>query len=169
MGLKELFKGSTNAPGSSNVSPPYSIDRLRFYSTAALERGLDGSEETFAQFFFALYHCTPDEPSGVSKLRNALRQQYPDKATPINERRFVLVGEPAFQVLSAYYKALIAADTLSDDYRAYQREHLELLVEKHTGSQRLNIDLTEGQLAHDERVERYACIALNNRQIMEKS
>jgi hypothetical protein len=170
MGLKELFKGSERMPASSDLCPDPSFDGLRFYSTASLERGLDGSEETFERFFYSIYHCMPDEPSGVSERREALRKQYPDKAIKISERRFVLVGVPAYQVLAAYYQALIGADTLSDDYRAYQKEHLELLQLKHHDSQSLSvpIDLTEGQLAHDERVQRYACIALRNRQIIEK-
>ncbi len=170
MGIKELFKGSNRMPASSDLSPDPNFDRLRFYSTAAMERGLDGSEATFERFFYSIYHCMPDEPSGVSERREALRKQYPDKSIRINDRRFVLIGVPAFQVLAAYYQALIGADTLSEDYRAYQKEHLELLQQKHHDSQTLPvpIDLTEGQLAHDERVERYACIALRNRQIMEK-
>jgi hypothetical protein len=170
MGIREMFKGSKRLPASSDKYPDTTFDRLRFYSTKSLERDLDGGEETFERYFYSIYHCMPDEPSGVSERREALRKQYPDKSIKINERRFVLVGVPAFQILAAYYQALVGADTLSDDYRAYQKEHLDLLQQKHHDSQTLPvpIDLTEGQLAHDERVERYACIALRNRQIMEK-
>jgi len=169
MGFKDLFSGAKKMPVSSDAFPDPTSDTLRFYSTRSLERRLDGSEERYAIFFYSIYHCMPDEPSGVNERRNAVRQQFPDKSIQINERQFVLVGVPAFQVISAYYQALIACDTLSDDYRAYKKEHLQMVQQAHQDSQSLPvpIDLTEGQLAHDERVERYACIALRNRQIME--
>jgi hypothetical protein len=167
MGIKDLFVSTKKVPVNTNPHP--TLDRLRFYSTVSLERGLDGSEERFATFLFSIYHCMPDEPSGTNARREALRRQYPDKSIQINERRFVLVGVPAFQIISAYFQALISCETLSDDYRAYKKEHLALVERKHTDSQSLPvpIDLTEGQLAHDERVERYATIALVNRQIIE--
>jgi hypothetical protein len=168
MGIKDLFAGAKRRVPDNTTSHP-TFDRLRFNSTAALERGLDGSEERFATYLFSIYHCMPDELSDTNARREELRRQYPNKSVKINERRFVLVGVPAFQIISAYFQALISCETLSDDYRAYKQEHLALVERKHTDSQSLPIpiDLTEGQLAHDERVERYARIALLNRQIIE--
>ena len=169
MSFKNLFgHRAKKVRGNSDIADPH-FDRLRFYSTKALERRLDGSEERFATYFYSIYHCLPNEESDVSNRRDALRLQYPDKAIKINERRFVLVGAPAYQIIAAYFKALIAADTLSEEYRAYKAEHLELVQRKHRDSQGLPVpvDLTEGQLAHDERVERYTLIALRNGQIVD--
>ncbi len=146
---------------------PESIGKLRFISTPSLERGLDGSEEAFAAYYFAIYHCTPDESAGITKYREQLRDRFPDKATPVG-RYFVLSGEPAFLALSAYYKAMGEADTLSDELREYMRECLELVTTKHRRSQSLPVpvNLLEGQLSHDPRLEFFACLALDNRQII---
>jgi hypothetical protein len=142
------------------------VSKLGFYSTAALERGLDGGEDRFASYFFALYHCLPDEPAGINELRARLKREFPEKATEIG-RRFVLSGEPAFRALTAYYHALTQAETLSEDFRAYAVQRLREVTEAHRDSQTLPvpIDLTEGQLAQDFRLEFLTCVAISNGQV----
>jgi hypothetical protein len=141
---------------------------LVFHSISALERGLDGGEDRFADYFFAIYHCSLDgsEPGDIVKRREQLRKQFPDKALPVG-RHFVLIGEPPWQALAAYYQALMAAETLGDDFRVYSRERLEECTKAHRDSQSLPvpIDLTEGQLASDRRLEFLTCVALRNGQV----
>ena len=148
---------------------PKSMGDLRFMSTAALERGLDGSEERFASYFFAIYHCSPDEPAGIHERREQLRQAFPTKVTPVGQR-FMLAGEPAYLALAAYYQALIICETLTDDFRAYASERLDAITKAHRDSQSLPIpiDLTEGQLSQDFRLKFLTCIALSNGQIVSK-
>jgi hypothetical protein len=62
---------------------------LVFASTAAFERALDGTDEAFSRYYFALYHCTPTEDAGINERREDLRGQYPDKAIVVG-RFFVL-------------------------------------------------------------------------------
>jgi hypothetical protein len=145
---------------------PKSIGDLRYVSTAALERGLDGSEERFADYFFAIYHCSPDEPAGINQRRQQLRETLPTKATPCGQR-FVLAGEAAYLALAAYYQALIICETLTDDFRAYARERLDAISDMHHDGQSLPIpiDLTEGQLSQDFRLEFLTCIAISNGQV----
>ncbi len=143
------------------------LGELRFLSTAALERGLDGGEDRFARYFFAIYHCSPDEPSGISDLREQLKLKYPSKAAPVGQR-FVLLGEAAFTALAAYYQALSEAESLSDEYRAHSKERLAEITELHQNSQSLPVpvDMTEGQLAQDKRLEFLTCLALRNGQVV---
>ncbi len=146
---------------------PKSIGDLRFVSTATLERGLDCSKERFAAYFFAIYHCSPDEPTGINERREQLRQAFPTKVTP-DGNHFVLAGEAAYLALAAYYQALIICETLTDDFRSYARERLEEITNVHRNSQSLSIpiDLTEGQLSQDPRLEFLTCIAIYNGQIV---
>jgi hypothetical protein len=141
---------------------------LCFYSTAALERRLDGNEERFARYFYALYHCGLDErvPGGVVERREELRRQYPEKAIEVGSH-FVLHGEAAYQALGGYYRALSMAATLSEPMRAYFGERLTAVTEAHRQSQSLPVpmDLTEGQLANDDRLEFLTCMALYNGQV----
>lgn len=144
--------------------------QLRFFSTASMERGLDGSEERFIKYFFAIYHCSPDdrEPlGGIVERREQLRRQFPAKVISIG-RRFVLTGDAAWTALAGYYKALVLAETLGDDFRAYAKERLDAITTMHRQSQSLPVpvDLTEGQLANDSRLELLTCIALHNRQVV---
>ena len=144
---------------------------LHFYSTAALERGLDCDkdqfENRFAAYFYALYHCAPDDLAGINKLRERLREQFPTKVISFG-RRFVLMGEAAFRALTAYHHALAGAETLSEEFRAYSAEQVREITEKHRNSKSLPvpIDLTEGQLSQDFRLELLTCIAIRNRQIV---
>jgi hypothetical protein len=144
---------------------PKSIGNLRFISTKAMEHRLDGSDERFAEYFFAIYHCSPDEPAGINDYREQLRQQYPEQATPVG-KYFVLSGEPAYLALSAYYRGMRNATSLSDEFREYMGECLERVTEKHRKSQALSINLLEGQLAHDPRLEFLTCVAIENGQIL---
>jgi hypothetical protein len=145
---------------------PKSTGTLVFNSVASLERGLDGSEERFAEYYFALYQCSPDEPAGINLYRQQLRDQYPNSVVAVGNR-FILTGQSAWLALAAYYQALIAAETLSEEFRAYAKEQLERFTEAHRNSQALPvpIDLMEGQLATDDRLGLLTCIALRNGQV----
>ena len=145
---------------------PSSIGTLIFHSIAALERGLDGGDDRFAAYFFAIYHCGPDEAGGINERREQLRKQFPDKAIPVG-KRFILQGEPAWLALAAYYQAMMACETLGDDSRAYAKERVEDCTKAHRASQSLPIPihLTEGQLASDPRLEFLTCVALRNGQV----
>lgn len=145
------------------------MEKLAFYSTAALERGLDGHDETFAPYFFAMYHCSPDEDTGVNQLRERLSQEFPEKVVRVG-KRFVLSGHPAAVTLTSYYQALSEAETLGEDFRDYAAERVREITQAHRDSQSLPvpIDLTEGQLANDSRLELLTCIALRNGQVVER-
>ena len=144
---------------------------LCFRSTAALERGLDGGDDRFYDYFFAVYHCSPDEPSGISDLREQLRSDHPELAINVG-KRFILSGEAAYKALGAYYSALIQNDNpaQSEDFRQYARECFDRITEMHNSSQSLPIpiNLTEGELNQDHRLEFLTCIAIYNGQIMHK-
>jgi len=139
--------------------------RLQFASTAALERALDGTDEWYERYYFALYHCSPDEPAGINERRAELRCLFPEKAIAIG-RHFVLSGEPAFLALSAHYQALVKAETLPEEYRAHAQRRHDAISEMHRKSQNLSVDLTEGQLSNDPELDFYACMALLNGQIV---
>jgi hypothetical protein len=141
--------------------------RIQFASTRAMEQALDGSDDSFEQYFFAIYHCSPFESAGIVERRNQLRNENPEKAIPVG-KNFVLSGESAWLALAAYYQALVNCDTLSDDFRAHAGEHLAAIEAKHRRSQSLPIpiELTEGQLSHDDRLEFYASLAISNGQII---
>lgn len=146
---------------------PKSIGNLRFISTKTMELRLDGSDKRFGEYYFAIYHCSPDESADINEYRKQLRQQFPENATPVG-RYFVLGGEPAYLALSAYYRAMMNATTLSDEFREYMSECLERVATKHRKSQSLPvpINLLEGQLAHDPRLEFLTCVAIENGQIL---
>jgi hypothetical protein len=137
-----------------------------FHSTTALESRLDGSDQSFARYFFALYHCSPDEQAGINELREQLRLKHPTKCVSVGQR-FVLTGKAAYQALAAYYRALSEAETLGDDFRGYAAERLAAITKAHRDSQALPvpIDLTEGQLAQDFRLELLTCVAIHNGQV----
>jgi hypothetical protein len=145
---------------------------LRFVSIRELERGLDGSEESFARYFYALYRCPPDDdtPDAIVEVRNRLRDKYPDKAINVG-KRFVLTGRSAFDALGMFYQALMVCDTQSDEMRAYWKERRDELIVRNRDSQSLPIpiDLTEGQLADDPRLEFLTCIALLQGQVFHKT
>lgn len=140
---------------------------LRFVSTKALEQELDGSESKFEDYFFAIYHCSYKENSGIKERRIQLSLAYPNNVIKVGEY-FVLDGEAAFMALSAYYQALINTDTLSEEFRNYIEEQHHSLIEKHSKSQSLPvpINLTEGQLSYDSRLDFFTCLALNNGQVI---
>lgn len=139
---------------------------LVFASTAALEKVLDGSDGTYTRYYFALYHCSPDEDTEINRYRLQLRKQCPDRSVSVG-RHFVLWGEPAWRALHSYYHALSKADSLSEDFRAYAQRRIEAIEQKHRRSQLLQISLSEGQLSADETLDFYACLALMNGQILQ--
>lgn len=144
-----------------------SIGNLRFISTANLEGELDGSNERFEEYFFAIYHCSYAEESGIKERREQLAEFYPNNVIRVGDN-FVLDGEAAFSALSAYYLALIQAETLSQEYRDYIKKRLDEITSAHKASQSLPIpvNLTEGQLANDREMEMLTCIAIGNGQIV---
>ena len=144
-----------------------SLGNLRFVSTASLERGLDGSYETFYEYFFAIYHCSFAENSGIKERRDELAKFYPKNVVEVGDY-FVLTGEAAYQALSAYYYTITLTETLSEEYKGYMAKRLEEVTSAHKASQSLPIpvDLTEGQLANDKRMEMLTCIAIGNGQVV---
>lgn len=144
-----------------------SVGNIRFISTAKLESVLDGSYEKFEQYFFALYHCSYAEETGIKERREQLAEFYPNNVIKVGEY-FVLDGEAACSALSSYYLALIQAETLSEEYRDYIKGRLEEVASAHRASQSLPvpINLTEGQLANDKLMEVLTCIAIGNGQIV---
>lgn len=147
-----------------------SLGNLRFVSTASLERGLDGSYETFYEYFFAIYHCSYAEDSGIKERRLELSKTHPNNVVEVGDY-FVLTGVAAYHALSSYYYTLTLTDTLSDEYKGYMAVRLEEVKSAHIASQSLPIpvDLTEGQLANDKNMELLTCIAIGNGQIIADS
>ena len=162
----KLFNFKSKASARESVGA-VQVPRLLFASTAALERALDDSEEAYKKYFFALYHCSPDEPAGINQYREQLRQKHPENAVTVG-RHFVLWGSAAFQALIWYYEALSNATTLSDEFRSYAKRRSSEITNKHQKSQGLPvpIDLSEGQLSDDPNLTFYACLALDNQQIV---
>ena len=140
---------------------------LRFVCTRTLENELDGSEIKFEDYFFAIYGCSHKINWGISELREQLSVEYPNNVLRIGNY-FVLDGEPAHIALSTYYKALIEASDISEEFREYFKERLEAITSNHNKSQSLPIpiNLTEGQLSYDSRVEILTSIALNYGQVV---
>lgn len=160
--FQKLFARSV-APGSKPGAAL--LSDLVFASTTALEQALDGSERAFQRYFFALYHCSPDEDNDLNTRRTSVQQHYPAKTVKVG-RRFVLEGEAAFQVVSAYYQALALHGT-PDAFREYAERRHEVILRKHRSSQSLPVpvDLTEGQLCADPDLDFFACLALSNGQV----
>lgn len=165
--MKFFRRATKSVPSSSPQS--HQRSKLGFLSTSALERGLDGSDKSFEEYFFALYHCSPDEPAEINDRRQQLCAQYPAKTIQVG-RHFVLSGQPAFQALAAYYQGYVLAESLSEEFRAYSQKRLDAMVEVHRKSQSLPvpIDLTEGQLSEDRDLGFLTCIAISNGQVVER-
>jgi hypothetical protein len=163
MGLFDVIKGKGAAQRPTAAVDNTTVPRqLYFHSTAAMERGLDGTEETFARFYWAIYHCSPDEPADLNDRREQLRKQYPDKVVAVGQR-FILWGEAAYQALGGYYRAMASGHS-SESCRKYYSQQFDRIRAVHIDSQSLPIpvDLSEGQLAHDEQLEFLACLAIMN-------
>ena len=158
MKRKDIFARTADANGKGN---------LRFVSTNTLEKELDGSESTFNDYFFAIYRCSHKDNVGIKELREQISNQYPNNAMSVGDD-FVLVGEAAYLSLSTYYKALIKSSDIREEFRKYFEERLEQITIKHHQSQSLPVpvNLTEGQLSYDERVELLTSIALNYGQVI---
>ncbi len=158
MKSKDIVARKADANGNGN---------LRFVCAKTLENELDGSESKFEDYFFAMYGCSHKINWGISELRERLSNEYPTNVIRVGNY-FVLDGEPAYLALSGYYKALIEASNISEEFREYFKERLEAITSKHNKSQSLPIpiNLTEGQLSYDSRVEVLTSIALNYGQVI---
>lgn len=143
------------------------MSKILFASTAALERALDGDEKDYERYYFALYHCLPDEDNPFNKRRSELIKQYPDKAVPVG-RYYVLFGEPACELLRSYYHSLSLEESLPKEFRVYAENMWKQIEEKHRKSQSLPkpIDLSEGQLSEDSTLAFYASLAISNGQVI---
>lgn len=139
--------------------------KLVYASIKALESAID-SEDEFKRYFFSIYHCSPDEDAEINRIRSEIRAQSPDSAVSVG-RYFVLWGESAIKALSWYYTEITKTDTLPQEYRDYYADRLVEVARKHTRSQNLPkpIELSEGQLADDPRMNFLATLALMNGQI----
>lgn len=157
----KLFKSKSKAVVAIKADAN-SDGNLRFVSTKLLESELDGSESTFEDYFFSIYRYSYKDGSAVKTLREQLCNEYPNNVIRVGNY-FVLEGEAAFLSLSSYYDALINASDIGEDFRVYFEERLAEITKKHNGSQslRIPINLTEGQLSYDSRVELHTSIALN--------
>lgn len=140
---------------------------LRFASTVALEQELDGTEKTFEEYFYAIYHCSYFEKSGIKERREQLANFYPNNVIKVGNF-FVLDGEAAFSALSSYYQALVQAETLDEDFKEYIAKRLIEIEKAHKSSQslRIPINLTEGQLSNDKQLSFFACLAIDNGQVL---
>jgi hypothetical protein len=148
------------------ATPPASQQKLQLaYSPVTLlEQQLDdGTDESFHRYFFALYHCLPGENADLDELRKSLSVAEPSKSVAVG-KHFVLWGKPAFKVVSSYYLAL-STQGEPENFREYAARRYEAILQKHTKSQSISIDLSEGQLCADETLDFYACLALSNGQI----
>jgi len=165
--FKRLFdKGSDAENLEGQKQSPAASKQLHFYSTAVMERGFDGTEDSFARFYWAIYNCSPAEPAGINDRREQLREKYPDKAVAVGQR-FVLFGDAAYQALGGFYRAMETGHA-QEAQRKYYGLQFERLKDIHEKSQSLPIpiDLSEGQLAHDEKLEFLACLAISKGHIL---
>jgi hypothetical protein len=162
----KLFKSKAKAIVAIKADAN-SDGNLRFVSTKLLESELDGTESTFEDYFFSIYRYSYKGGSAVKAFREKLCNEYPTNVIRVGDY-FVLEGEAAYLSLSSYYKALINANHIGDDFREYYVERLAEITKKHNGSQSLPIpiNLTEGQLSYDSRVELLTSIALNYGQVV---
>lgn len=160
MSLLSLF-------GKKSVKRPAPAQNVVFASTAELERALNGSDESFRAYYFALYHLYPEENCDFNRYRQKLCSAHPQQAVAIG-RHHVLWGEPAFQVARSYYSAL-ATQATPEEFREYAEQRLVVITEKHRASQSLPqpIDLSEGQLNADKQLEFFAHLAIGNRQVFQ--
>jgi hypothetical protein len=156
-------------PKSDSIRRANASDKgnLRFASTVALEQELDGTDNTFEEYFFAIYHCSYFEKSGIKERREQLANFYPNNVIKVG-KFFVLDGEAAFSALSSYYQALVQAETLEEDFKEYIAKRLIEVEKAHKRSQSLlvPINLTEGQLSNDKQLSFFTCLAIDNGQVL---
>ncbi len=126
MGLSSLF-------GKKPVKRPVPAQKIAFVSTADLERALDGTDESFRTYYFALYHVYPEEDCDFNRFRQHLVVSRPEHAVAVG-RHHVLWGEPAFEVVRSYYSALSAQAT-PEEFRAYAKRRLDAITDLHRRSQ----------------------------------
>ena len=162
-----LFGKKTDTKVGIQRANASSKGNIRFASTLALEQLLDGTEDTFEEYFFAIYHCSYFEKSGIKERREQLADFYPNNVIKVG-KFFVLDGEAAFSALSAYYQALVESKTLDVDFKEYISKRLVEIEKAHKSSQSLPIpiNLTEGQLSNDKQLNFFACLAIDNGQVL---
>ncbi len=162
-----LFGKKTDTKVGMQRANASSKGNIRFASTLALEQLLDGTESTFEEYFFAIYHCSYFKKSGIKELREQLADLYPNNVIKMG-KFFVLDGEAAFTALNSYYQALVEAETLEEDFKEYISKRLIEIEKAHKSSQSLPIpiNLTEGQLSNDKQLNFFACLAIDNGQVL---
>jgi hypothetical protein len=141
---------------------------LDYASIASLERALNGEDDRYHLYFYALYHCSPNEKNGITEYRNQLREKFPDKAAEVGQY-FVLWGEAAYLATASYFLGL-SEQAEPEEFRNYAKERYEEITQRHKKSQELPmpIDLSEGQLCNDKKIDFYACMAISNGQVFPK-
>jgi hypothetical protein len=162
-----LFGKKTDAKVGIQRANAKSKGNIRFASTLALEQLLDGTESTFEEYFFAIYHCSYFEKSGIKERREQLANFYPNNVIKVG-KFFVLDGEAAFSALSSYYQVLVDTETLDDEFKDYISKRLFEIEEAHKSSQslRVPINLTEGMLSNDKQLNFFTCLAIDNGQVL---
>lgn len=160
MKIINLFKPKQEKSTESSTEKT----RLVYASITSLERAIDSDDE-FKKYFFAIYRCDPDQDTGINKIRENLRKQSPSDAVNVG-KYFVLWGDSALKALTWYYTAITKTEALPEEYRLYFVERIVEIKEKHERSRSLTIDLSEGQLANDAKLNFYALLALSNGQIL---
>jgi hypothetical protein len=157
----KFFNTLKKKVGKSDSTP-----NLLFASIPALERALDGTDEAFERYYFALYHCPPDENNQFNAFRDRVSKSHPNDTVSVGTR-YVLWGEAAFEVVSHYYSSLAEVAT-PDEFRTYAKRRLNEIVRIYQISRNFPepIDISEGQLSADKELEFFACLALGNKQIV---
>ena len=122
------------------------------------------TEEDFIRYYYSLYRCLPNEKNDFNNRRNQIRIKYPELVIPFGNY-FVLTGNAACEILSTYYYSLSLLEDYNDEEKNYYIERYETVKEKHRKSQSLEvpINLTEGQLGTDNKIEFYVKEAVINK------
>ena len=138
---------------------------LEYKSPKELEAEIN-SEEDFSRYFFSLYRCLPNERNEFTNRRNQIRIKYPELVIPIGSN-FVLTGQAAYEILSAYYYSQSLVEGYDEDVKGYYFKRYEQVKEAHEKSQSLlvGIDLTEGQLGTDKDFDFYIKEAVVNKML----
>ncbi len=124
------------------------------------------TEEDFHRYFFSLYRCSPTERNEFNNRRNQVRIKYPKMVIPFGSN-FILTGQAAYEIMSAYYYSLSLVEGYTKEEKNYyfgRYESVKLMYEK-SQSLPVPINLTEGQLGTDEMVAFYFKEAIINRLI----
>lgn len=138
---------------------------LEYKSPKELESEI-GSEEDFNNYFYSLYRCYPYESNEFVNRRNKIKDKYPELVVPVGNN-FVLTGQAAYEILSAYYYSQSLVEDYEEDVKNYYFKRYEQVKETHETTQSLlvKIDLTEGQLGTDKDFEFYIKEAVVNKML----